>query len=631
MTISSIILSLYAIASKLIHDDSKVFIQQSGANWFFPPTWRFIARVLFRISEVSCNLFVLLIVSVYFGVFFAFFYLLFLICLNIILYQNGLLGEEWLNIFAYIFACINLGITPKHLKSQSTTTSQTEEQKNNICSIRVIKKIAANVYNPSQWLLCKKLMSKFGYNRLLSYNLIFSRMVQGLVLLGITAAMFFVVDKTETLNRWQCVICTDYNSRHANDTLFKYLIWITGGLYIIEFVTMICIFESLSLGFSLVRDWPTYLLNHQFLDGVRLLKMKHKIDRKDFSVNSYLKMIEIIFKWFNDANMILLNKFDYQLTQEQSNNYHYFVALLKRGDQIANEFKDTRVRFYFLKLFTDSVLIGNASFVSFIIANNLIEDICYERFDDGVKNLFHFIIANCSDRPDMIYSVIRNFSYYYTPEQMQALLLEKIGMNNNRSKSTFVVSLLVHNNTQFGKIIKYLFDNINCWQVLLESKVIEDIISQEYKHLVASLKFGDETTQAEQTEYLRRLFDYSPDLFDDVSESWIMFLKQNDFDLTWVPAEFATSSLLTDGRLLDDPEMKENAKKKDNSNGDSENDDDDEASESAYVDMPSFLLSCLDKDDPVLFDILLTEWKAKMEKFGQELNVFKLGGILCFA
>ena len=110
----SIFLSLYAISEKLINDDKKLFIEKSGANqaWFPKPKWIF--RVAFRVSEVISNLFLIIVIAVFYGAYVASFYIGCLLFVNYILFRNGLLGDDKSNVFSYLIAVMNIGVTPKH-------------------------------------------------------------------------------------------------------------------------------------------------------------------------------------------------------------------------------------------------------------------------------------------------------------------------------------------------------------------------------------------------------------------------------------------------------------------------------------------------------------------------------------
>lgn len=108
----SIFLSFYAIASKLVSDDKTFFIEASGANKAWKPTSQWMYRVLFRVFEVMTNLLTIVIMFAFFGAFVSFAFLSFHISLYYILYRNGLLGNELVNILGYIVAVVNLGVTP---------------------------------------------------------------------------------------------------------------------------------------------------------------------------------------------------------------------------------------------------------------------------------------------------------------------------------------------------------------------------------------------------------------------------------------------------------------------------------------------------------------------------------------
>ena len=92
--IFSILLSLYAISDKLITDDKKMFIEQSGANKAWKPRAQYYYRVFFRVSEVISNLCLLIIIGVFYGAFWFCWYFVWLLFVNYILYSNGLLGED---------------------------------------------------------------------------------------------------------------------------------------------------------------------------------------------------------------------------------------------------------------------------------------------------------------------------------------------------------------------------------------------------------------------------------------------------------------------------------------------------------------------------------------------------------
>ena len=84
----SIGFSFISLTTKIIADDKYVFIDETGANKFFPPTIPFIARCLFRSCEIIARLFIITLIAAYFGAWFFAFYMFLDILTNLMLFDR---------------------------------------------------------------------------------------------------------------------------------------------------------------------------------------------------------------------------------------------------------------------------------------------------------------------------------------------------------------------------------------------------------------------------------------------------------------------------------------------------------------------------------------------------------------
>ena len=320
---ASTTLSLYAIADKLINDDKKIFIKQSGANKSWKPHPQWIIRVLFRICEIISNLFVFVIIAVFYGATWLAIHYIFLLVVNFILYNNGLLGEESYNIIAYTFAIMNLGVTPK----------VSPKQNERLFLSALYQKIISCLYlSLLKWMPKngkKKKRDYFGY---LSYYYLTSRALQSSFILSVTLILFVL-----RVDWGHCPICTDFESRFAQSDQLMVFIIIALVASIAQYILYILFFNSMHLGTSLLRDTRTLVINHQFADAIRLETMKiNGYDRMSITEQTirnyqiYERLLTIIID--ENVPMLLINVENNDasdtISKEQRKEYEYFIKLL---------------------------------------------------------------------------------------------------------------------------------------------------------------------------------------------------------------------------------------------------------------------------------------------------------------
>eukprot|EP01084_Bolivina_argentea_P025301 47041_1 len=108
ITVVSIIFSLISLSSKVIHDDSQMFLKEANKKHKFA----FFSRSLFRVCEISARLLSITLFATYFGANFLIFLLFIDFLTNILLFDHGLLDSDPLNCMSYLLCVMNCGICP---------------------------------------------------------------------------------------------------------------------------------------------------------------------------------------------------------------------------------------------------------------------------------------------------------------------------------------------------------------------------------------------------------------------------------------------------------------------------------------------------------------------------------------
>ena len=356
----SISLSVYAISNKLISDDSKAFIESSGANTSWKPHKLFVFRVLYRICEVTSNLFLFVIIGVFFGAFWLFLYFFWLLSINWILYTNGLLGESAVNIVAYSISIMNLGLVPRHTDEHrvqnynyrdsgksidlitapqdSDNVSHSSVMRNDSNVVDMMMTETDDNNGIKNWrrkcgclLQCMiniwYLKCKFNNHkraRYLSYYYTISRIIQSLIILTITIIMFYATRN----ENWTCVICTQSTSRNENHISMTICLFLTVACILCQYVFFQLFFNALHLGTSLNRDTGSLISKYQFFDGIRLerIKTRNKTDK----LQSYLEIYDkILNNIIIDKNIPLIYFTDTvkndSIRSETVKEYQYFI------------------------------------------------------------------------------------------------------------------------------------------------------------------------------------------------------------------------------------------------------------------------------------------------------------------
>ena len=344
----SIFISLYSISNKIVSDDKTMFIEKSGANQVFPPTITFIYRLMFRLCEVTANLFFIVIICVYFGFIVACVYFCGLVIINCILYVNGLLGSEWSHIFSYTIV-MNLGVTPQEPKFKVSKLSccDCKENKNNNNNSHNNKNqdktssVISNIFSKIIRFLfifcfaknkdCKLFVfNNEKYNHYLSYYYVMRSILSGFSFACVTLILFYT---------------TDINDGELSGGDFEAILWCTVLLYVFEYVFYRLMFDSLHLGMLLKRDPKTLLLNYKIMDSIRSLKLQKELewDQSENSFNCEIDVYQTIFLWILDENMILLstdqvsrrtnvnhNNNNYAIPGYIKKHHVYFITAIKK-------------------------------------------------------------------------------------------------------------------------------------------------------------------------------------------------------------------------------------------------------------------------------------------------------------
>ena len=479
----SISLSLYAISDKLINDDSKMFIEKSGANHKWVPTKQFIWRVLFRLCEVVANLFLMIIIAVYFGAFWFMLYFCWLIFVNYILYINGLLDEEYVNIIGYTVAVMNLGVTPRHKEELNVKFSHNPQKQGKF------KRIMSKFYQSVVSLLfvnCFTLKSRGNhfkmYTRYLSYYYITSRAVQGLIIVTITIVLFYVTENVDSKN-CNKIFCTSTDSRYANPIPMQIALFVCFSCYIIQYLCYLSFFNSMHLGASLYRTTKTLTSNHQFSDAIRLEKIKlRRLGKKGINVD--LKALKTILTIIIDENISILyrnkNDISENITHEQTNQYIYFIHEIELN--LEKDFDNTQI--VLKDVLKNALYYCHHGLINFLISNDFIHNICTTIFENkhknDKKNLILYAVEHCSHRVDILESIIITNSNIYGKSGLLTMLKFK------PDDGEIALHSLMINKTQYGKIVTYLSENY--WNLFGKYKTLKFLFENHILSLIEFVK-----------------------------------------------------------------------------------------------------------------------------------------------
>ena len=512
--ILSICLSLYAISDKLINDDKRMFIPASGANKAWLPTSKYICRILFRLCEVVSNLFLLIIIAVYYGALFFTLYTIMLLSVNYILYRNGLLGEEVTNIFAYIVAIMNLGVTPRY----SDVNINNEGKKcSNKCIKAFFQKVVSCMYLNFAMSWCN---IKFNpkYARFLSYYYLISRIMNGLTILCITIVLFY---GTADVN-WDCIVCTSQESRNENGEALQIFLFFTMFCYVLQYFLYVYICDSMHLGISLFRNTKTLTMNTQFSDGIRLerikLKQKKQINSNinnrqqsnDFKI--FLKVYNIIID--NNITLAMINnnskdknnKID-ELTPEKQKEYEYLIN--EMNDFVEDNFDESQE--LLIKILEKSIYYCHFTMIAFIISNGWISKIETARFDKNEnKNMLSYLVECCYHRMDIINLVLVEYDDLIPFDTMCDLLSHPTGTALKNNKQEHVIHQYMRNNDDFGEIIQHLSEKY--WQVFVNCHALTYVLDYNLEILPKYIKLQEYEDQSASEVIFGQMYNVTEDL-----------------------------------------------------------------------------------------------------------------------
>ena len=484
--ISSIFLSLYAISNKLISDDKFIFIEKSGANKKWTPHPKFAFRVLFRLSEVIPNLLSIIIVSVFYGVYLAFIYLLYLLSINLMLFRNGLLGTNKSNILGNVVAVINLGVTARH--------------NNNVKEINYISQISrytAVCLFKRSLCLCNKIMNVEQYGHSLSFYLVVTRIISGLWVMSITIILYYT---TKNVNFGSVLtIIPDEETRYVRSSLVQFLSWFVILCYILQIILYRLIFSSMHLGVSLQRDLTAYVLNYKFCDAIRLEKIK-----KQQTTN--VKIVRKILTTIVTENVPLLGATKIQIkkkkdarkiTREQSNEHLYLINRI--NTLIVTQYDD--IQQMLCDILSYAIFNCHLTMMQFIIGNKWIDNICTIKFMQNElyltendrreqtkgENILSFIIKHCSHRGDIMASILIEYDDCFDGKLHVLLGCESgSGIYTNYNTKQLVIHQLLANTRTTPEIVKHLSDKY--YEIFFKCNVLKYIFMYEMNWFINSIR-----------------------------------------------------------------------------------------------------------------------------------------------
>ena len=510
--ILSILLSLYAISSKLISDDKIVFIESSGANKLFKSKW--VYRTLFRLCEVMSNLLLIIVVFVFYGVYLGFTYLCYFLFINFILFRNGLLGENKSNILAHLVAVTNLGITPMHDSSATRTK----------CISTTFKCIIMCLFNRCIC-FCKKIINR-EYTRSLSFYLIITRIVSGFWIALITIILYYTMRNVDFFDHEMLLyVIPQKHTRYQNSQLVQILLWLVLLCHFLQFAFYKLIFQSMNLGVSLQRDFTTYVLNYKFSDAIRLENIKKQ------QINN-VAILKKVLNTIVDQNVPLLGVTRKQLqtfkniTKTQRNQHVYLINEIETVTQ--TNYKDCQVML--CDILTNAIYNSHLTMISFIIVNTWIGDICLKKFGrSNSQNVLLFLIDNCSHRNDIIKMVTMQYDGHFDNNFGQ-LLTDETGDVTSYGCQEYVIHQLIATIKNKPDIISYLAEKY--WDVFVECNILRYIYVYQMSNLINCIQFPFLTDYIISNSVV--VDDYKNEINPNRAEMIVNLLKNHDCDFNLI-------------------------------------------------------------------------------------------------
>ena len=480
----SIGLSMIAIANKLVNDDRKAFIDASGANKGLKKVN--IIRIMFRISEVIANLCLGIIILSFYNVYFFSGYVFLLVYVHILLFKNGLLGKDRSNIFSYLIAVVNLGLTP--CAEQKLFCNCPCVKNKNICrysgdSCCLFKWTKALVYRINGWLIIMfyRYMFKIEwqwhckYLHLLSYFYLLSRVIQGITILSITIIVDFVFEPN--------------NDHFASKFVFINVSFVG---YIMCYVLYVIFHDSMNLGTSIERDIKTLAINYQFADAIRLIEFDIQDRHEDKGENGW-RYYNRLFQILIDENIKLLmidkDNYDADLNEEYAKEH---IFLIQEIDGIIGGLKHNDSSFLD-KILQRAIEKAHQSMICLILNNNWIDNIGELKFGDGDSNILSYICKNCLHIPRLMECIIIGDDYidgrhYINKQVLSDLLKQPTGGEFAIDKDSrffipeYVIDEYMILNAASQKIIPYLSENY--WSLFLDCGVFLYIYNHQLFDIV---------------------------------------------------------------------------------------------------------------------------------------------------
>ena len=491
---SSILLSLYAISDKLISDDSKLFIEKSGANtaWYPNPKW--IYRILFRLCEVISNLFLIIVISVFYGAYAASFYVLCLLFINYILYRNGLLGDGVSNIFSYLVAVMNLGLTPKH--------NVQHNEKKIACLSPIYQGIIKFIFiycfkccscscNCNCMCCCKNNNNSnknSKYKRHFSYYLVYFRVIQGVFITIITIFLYYY---TRKMNFHDVIFfLPDESARYQNTLQMQIYLYTMLITFVLQIVFYKLIFECMNLGVSLLRNSKTYVMNYQFSDAIRLEQIKK--DRPND-----IEIFDKILKELIDENvpLLMINAKDKSNPNINKQDINEHLHLIEELNQLIS-LHSNEAQKLFIDILEMSIFNCHSTLIGFLITNKWIDILSQLKFGEKKqnKNILSYIIENCSHRSDIMRDVITKYDKYFQFGQFNhfsQLLKEPSGNMTRYGACQYVIHELLISVKRYPDIIEHLTNNYSTqfW----ETETLRYCLEYNYFDIIDGTRLNKET------------------------------------------------------------------------------------------------------------------------------------------
>ena len=248
-----------------------------ASNSSFPPKIAWLTRVSFRLCEVTLRLSILVLLAVYNGAFFLFLVLCFDLFANYCLYNQELLGEEAVNVFAHVFVTTNLGAMVRNSKQNS---------------------------NKNKWWnkICLILFKMNGYTLFINFMkhkqhiwgicLIYAKIFQNFCIL-LVIFLFAITDYGISDNQIceTSMICNSYNNRKSMNQATLVVCAFLLAIMTIQIVCVKSMTKHMGLGINLSRNAKVLIRNSKFYDALLMLKVKKNKDKDLKNIDSICHFI----------------------------------------------------------------------------------------------------------------------------------------------------------------------------------------------------------------------------------------------------------------------------------------------------------------------------------------------------